>query len=206
MKNEPMQEIGQVYFIHGNHTENITNSKILQFLEKSLKSQFLLGTLLPTLTLGVIYFSKNCDFSIFLQFLEKSQFLLSTLLPPLLFDLINFSKNCDLSNFLQVLAKSQKLQKSQFLLSILPNLSLDLINFSQNCDFSNFSQFLLRVQTWTYIAVQGCCLTTLLISRRGSIPVSPFYGNRSGFTEIRFFIIKIFLVKNFKLSKLKSGK
>ena len=28
-------------------------------------------------------FSKNCDFSNFLQFLEKSQFLLGALLPPL---------------------------------------------------------------------------------------------------------------------------
>jgi len=47
-----------------------------KFLEKSQKLQkwqFLLGTLLPLLTFVLIKFSKNCDFSNFLQFLEKSQ-------------------------------------------------------------------------------------------------------------------------------------
>ena len=72
------------------------------FFEKSQKlqkSQFLLGTLLPPVTLVVINFSKNCNFSNFSQFLEKLQFLLDTLLPPVPLDLINFSKNCDFSNF-----------------------------------------------------------------------------------------------------------
>ena len=36
-----------------------------QFLEKS---QFLLGTLVPPVTLDLINFSKNCDFSNFSQF------------------------------------------------------------------------------------------------------------------------------------------
>ena len=42
------------------------------------KSQFLLDTLLPPLTLDLVHFSKNCDFSNFSQFLEKSQFLLAS--------------------------------------------------------------------------------------------------------------------------------
>ena len=62
------------------------------FFEKSQelqKSQFLLGTLLPPVLFDLINFSKNCDFSNFLQFLEKlqklqkSQFLLGTLVSPL---------------------------------------------------------------------------------------------------------------------------
>ena len=57
------------------------------------------------LYLDLINFSKNCNFSNFLQFLEKSQklqrsqYLLDTLLPPVTLDLINFSKNGDFSNF-----------------------------------------------------------------------------------------------------------
>ena len=47
--------------------------RFCNFLEKLQKSQFLLGTLLPPLTLGIISFSKNCDFSNFWQFLEKLQ-------------------------------------------------------------------------------------------------------------------------------------
>ena len=93
--------------------------------------QFLLGTLLPPVTLDLINFSKNCDFSSFSQFLEKLQFLLDTLLPPVPLDLtiINFSKNCDFSNFSQFLEESQKLQKSQFLLdTLVPPVTLDLIH------------------------------------------------------------------------------
>ena len=102
--------------------------------QKLQKSQFLLGTLLPPVTLDLINFSKNCDFSNFLQFLEKlqkSQFLLGTLVPPLTLVITNFSKNCNFSNF------SQFLEKLQFLLdTLLP--PVDLINFSKNCDFSHF--------------------------------------------------------------------
>ena len=50
-------------------------------------------------------------------------------------------------------------------------------------------------------AVHGCCLATLLISRRGS---------HTGFTVLQksvwFFIINIFSVNNFKRSELKSEK
>ena len=59
-----------------NFSKNCDFSNFSQFLEKSQKlqkSQFLLGTLLPLLTLVLINFSKNCDFSNFSQFLEKSQ-------------------------------------------------------------------------------------------------------------------------------------
>ena len=97
--------------------------------QKLQKSQFLLGTLLPPVTLGLINFSKYCDFSSFSQFLEKLQFFLDTLLPPVPLDLIiiNFSKNCDFSNFSQFLEESQKLQKSQFLLdTLVPPVTLDL--------------------------------------------------------------------------------
>ena len=113
------------------------------------KSQFLLGTLLPHLTLDLINFSKSFYFSNFHTFwrndkLQKSQFLLGTLLPPLSLEFSNLSKNCHFSNFSQFLVKSQKLQKSQFLLgTFLPPLPLEFRNFSKNCDFSNFLQFLL---------------------------------------------------------------
>ena len=66
----------------------------------------------------MLYFSKNCDFSNFSQFLEKSQkleksqFFLDTLLPPLTLDLVYFNKNCDFSNFSPFLEKSQKLENS----------------------------------------------------------------------------------------------
>ena len=58
----------------------------------------MLDTLLPPVTLDLINFSTNSDFSNFSQFLEKlqkSQFLLDTLLPPVPLDLINLSKNCE---------------------------------------------------------------------------------------------------------------
>ena len=77
--------------------------------QKLQKSQFLLGTLLPPVTLDLINFSKNCNFSNYSQFLEKSQklqksqFLLDTLVPPLPLEFSNFSKNCDFSNFSQFL-------------------------------------------------------------------------------------------------------
>ena len=63
--------------------------------QKLQKSQFLLGTLLPPVTLDLINLSKNCDFSNFSQFLEesqklqKSQFLLDTLVPPVILNLIH---------------------------------------------------------------------------------------------------------------------
>ena len=107
-----------------------------QFLEKS---QFLLDTLLPPVTLDLINFSKNSDFSNFSQFLEKSQklqksqFLLDTLLPPVPLDLINLSKNCDFSNFSQFLEESQK---SQFLLdTLVPPVTLDLIHHKLEARF-----------------------------------------------------------------------
>ena len=65
-----------------------------------------LGTLLPPVTLDLINFRKNCDFSNFLQFLEKLQFLLDTLLPPV--DLINFSKNCDFSHFFAIFGENRR--------------------------------------------------------------------------------------------------
>ena len=77
-----------------------------QFLEKS---QFLLDTLVPPVTLDLINFSKNCNFSNYSQFLEKSQklqksqFLLDALVPPLPPEFSNFRKNCDFSNFSQFL-------------------------------------------------------------------------------------------------------
>ena len=129
------------------------------FFEKSRKlqkSQFLLGTLLPPVTLVVINFSKNCDFSNFSQFLEesqklqKSQFLLDTLVPPVTLDLINFSKNCDFSNFLQFL---EKLQKSQFLLgTLVPPLPLEFSNVSKSAISPIFRNFRYCVQNWTYRA------------------------------------------------------
>ena len=93
-------------------SKNCEFSNFLQFLEKSQKlqkSQFLLGTLVPPVTLDLISFSKNCDFSNFSQFLEKSQklqksqFLLDTLVPPVTLEFSSFSKNCDFSNFSQFL-------------------------------------------------------------------------------------------------------
>ena len=59
-------------------SKNCHFSSFSRFLEKS---QFLLDTLLPPVTLDLINFSKNCNFSSFSQFLEKSQFLLDTLVP-----------------------------------------------------------------------------------------------------------------------------
>ena len=55
-----------------NFSKKCDLSNFSQFLEKSQnlqKSQFLLGTLLPLLTLVLINFSKNCDFSNFSQVL-----------------------------------------------------------------------------------------------------------------------------------------
>ena len=55
-----------------NFSKNCDFSNFLQFLEKSQKLQklqFLLGILLPPLTLDLINFSKNCDFSNFSQVL-----------------------------------------------------------------------------------------------------------------------------------------
>ena len=90
-------------------TKNCDFSNFLQFLEKS---QFLLDTLVPSVTLDLINFSKNCDFSNFSQFLEKSQFLLDTLVPPLPLEFSNFSKNCDFSNFSQFLRPRANLDMS----------------------------------------------------------------------------------------------
>ena len=82
------------------------------------KSQFLLGTLLPHLTLDLINFSKSFYFSNFHTFwrndkLQKSQFLLGTFLPPLPLEFRNFSKNCDFSNFLQFLLLRENLDISR---------------------------------------------------------------------------------------------
>ena len=103
-------------------------------------------------TLYLIDFTKNCDFSNFLQFLEKlqklqkSQFLLGTLVPPLTLVVINFSKNCNFSNF------SQFLEKLQFLLdTLLP--PVDLINFSKNCDFSHFFAIFGEIEEIAEVAV-----------------------------------------------------
>ena len=86
-------------------------------LEKSQKSQFLLDTLIPPVTLDLINFSENCDFSIFwklLEKLQKPQFLLDTLVPPLSLEFSNFSKNCDFSNFSQFLLLRANLDISRY--------------------------------------------------------------------------------------------
>ena len=57
-----------------NFSKNCDFSNFSRFLEESQKlqkSQFLLLTLLPSVTLDLIDFIKNCDFSNFPQFLEK---------------------------------------------------------------------------------------------------------------------------------------
>ena len=104
----------------------------------------MLDTLLPPLTLDLVRFSKNCDFSHFSQFLEKlekSQFLLDTLQPPLTLDLVHFIKNCNFSNFFAMFGEIPV-----FAGILQPPLTLALVHFSKNCDLSNFSQFLEKLQ------------------------------------------------------------
>ena len=81
-------------------SKNCDFSNFSQFWQKS---QFLLDTFVPPVTLDLINFRKNCNFSNYSQFLEKSQFLLDTLVPPLPLEFSNFRKNCDFSNFSQFL-------------------------------------------------------------------------------------------------------